>query len=485
MEESNLNLQEALHVLKKRKRLIFGCFFYTAVLTMLVSLLWSPTYEGESALRIKQSRGLNNSLLGDMVGTNSYSTKQLMSTYAEIIKSRTVVQGVIDEVYADKEKSKIPNYKNMVGRITTQPVKDTEILKVKVTASGADEAALVTNKLVDAFINRLTELVRTEQRTTRGFIGERLSNSRNELDKAEAALEEYKRQQKILTQEDETKALVERLSYFDKLAADNMVALNMAQARLATADAQLEGQDPGFVADNQTIQQYKTLIVEQEVKLVDLLQHYTDKHPQVVSTRKKIAELRASLSEEVIKAAGVRAPTTNKVFEGLLTSRIQTEVDVAAAQAQQVAIKKVLADSDKEMANLPAKERGLVRLLRDVNVAQEIYIMLAKRHEEARIAEVMESTDTQVVDVAVVPDRPIRPRVLFNTLIGALAGLFAGLGMAFVLECLNRNIKNAEDVEAYLKLPVLGNIPDFNGRVDAKLAWWKALKKWLMKKETH
>lgn len=475
MEESTIDLRDVLRILKKRRNLILRSFIGMAILALAVSLVWPKTYEGESALRVKQSKGLSDSLLGDVAGMSSLSAKQLMSTYAEILKSRTVVTAAIEQVYADKPTEEVPDYETFVKRITTQPVKDTEILKIKVTGRTPEEAALLTNTLVDTFNARMTELVRTQQRATRGFIGERLADSRKELEKAEAALQEYKSQQKILAPEEETKAIVAKLTDFDKLAASNKVALSMAQARLSTANTQLAGQDPGFVADNPTIQQYKTALVDQEVQLVDLLQRYTEKHPQVVSTRKKIAELRAGLANEADKVASVKAPSSNLVFQGLLTGKIQAEADLAAAQAQQSAIKKVLADSDKEVAGLPAKERGLVRLLRDVNVAQEIYVMLAKRHEEARIAEVMESTDTQVVDVAVVPEKPIKPRVLLNTIIGALLGLFGGLGMAFALEYLNRSIRTPEDVHAYLGLPVLGNIPDFDHSPEVKSGWFRNL----------
>ena len=67
-------------------------------------------------------------------------------------------------------------------------------------------------------------------------------------------------------------------------------------------------------------------------------------------------------------------------------------------------------------------------------MAQETYVMLAKRHEEARIAEVMEAMDVQLVDVASVPAKPIKPRVALNTLIGALLGLTVGVGLAFLRE---------------------------------------------------
>lgn len=462
MEETTIDLKEVLRILRKRKLLILRFFVGFLLVALAVSLSWPPTYESESALRVKQKKGLGDSLLGDLPTGSSSATKQLMSTYAEILKSRTVVNALIEEMYGEMPENKKPTYGAMLSRITTQPIKDTEILKVKVTAKDPQEAAKLTDTLVAIFNGRLTELVRTEQKAVRGFIGDRLGDSHKELEQAEIALEKYKSEQKILDPEEETKAFVDKISALDKLSATNKVAISAAQAKLSAAEGQLAGQNAGFIGDNPTVQKYRDSLVEQEVKLVELTQRYTEKHPEVIMTRNKIGEIRQGLQTEIQAVANNRAPSTNPVYMGLLTGRMQGEADLAAAAAQQQAIEKAMAEGEADMAKLPAKERGYVRLLRDTKVAQEIYVMLAKRHEEARIAEVMEATDVQLVDKAVVPDKPIKPKVVLNTLIGALLGLILGLGIAFAMEYINRSIRTDEDVQRYLGVPVLGRIPVFD-----------------------
>ena len=110
------------------------------------------------------------------------------------------------------------------------------------------------------------------------------------------------------------------------------------------------------------------------------------------------------------------------------------------------------------------------RVLRDALVAQEIYSMLAKRYEEARISEVMQPTDAQVVNPAVEPDQRIRPQRSLNVAIAAILGLFCGLGAAFFMEYMNRTIRTADDVKEYLGLPVLGAIPDIDKAGQARAA---------------
>ena len=146
----------------------------------------------------------------------------------------------------------------------------------------------------------------------------------------------------------------------------------------------------------------------------------------------------------------------------------------------------MLADGEAELAKLPTKEQGMGRVLRDALVAQEIYSMLAKRYEEARISEVMQPTDAQVVNPAVEPDQRIRPRRALNVAIAAILGLFCGLGVAFFLEYMNRTIRTADDVKEYLGLPVLGAIPDIDKAgqsravANGELAkTWQRLRGWL------
>ena len=471
MEETSIDLRDIWKTLKKRRRLIITIFLSAILLAGGGSFLIPPTYEAETNLRVKQSKGLADSLLADLP-TSVGTTKQLMSTYAEILKSRTVVESVIEKTQQDKEKT--PDYKSMLNRITTQPVKDTEILKVKVKAGSPEEAAEVANALVETFTDRLTELVRAEQSTVRKFIGERLKESKKELEQAENNLQKYKTQQQIVAPDEETKALVDRLANIDKLAAENKIALSTAQAKLSSAQSQLSKEKPGFVADSPLIQQHKGKLAELEVQLVSLTQNYSDKHPQVIAIRAAIEETRKKLNAEIAKVVNNEAASANPIHQGLLTSKLQAEAEIAAAMSQRQALAALSDEGSQELSQLPSKEQGLVRVMRDMTVAQEIYIMLAKRHEEARISEVMQPTDVQVIDVADVPERPVSPKKTLNVIIAAVLGLFIGVGIAFAFEYMNKTVRNAEDVEHYLGLPVLGNIPHFDSRSKRDdNTWWQ------------
>jgi polysaccharide chain length determinant protein (PEP-CTERM system associated) len=476
VEETSLDLRDIIRTLKKRRQVILYTFLIAVVAAIIISYSIPPTYEAETTLRIKQPKSLANSLLADLPVGNTGNTKQLMSTYAEILKSRTVVQAVIDKTQSDKKK--IPTYEDLLKVITTVPVKDTELLDIKVQARSAAEAELVANTLVDTFNERMTTLVRSEQTVIREFIGERLQESKKELEQSENVLQQYKTSEKIVAPADETKAMVDKLATVDKMAAENAVALASAQAKLHSANQQLGQEKDGFVADSPLIQQYKGKLADLEVQLVSLKQNYTDQYPQVLAVTAAITETKEKLNSEATRIVNAESPSMNPIHMGLLTGKIQSEAEIAAGTAQQEAIQKIIAAGGQELSTLPAKEQGLAKVMRDVAVNQEIYIMLAKRHEEARISEVMQPTDVQLIDSAISPEKPIKPNKTLNVIIAAILGLFIGTGLAFTLEYLNRTIRNADDVKHYLDLPVIGSIPDFNVNTSAPVPgiWGKITK---------
>lgn len=452
-----LDFRENFKTLKTHRKLILVITLLFTVAAATVSYSLPLVYEAEATLRVKQPNGLVSSL---WLEPGRGSTTLLMATYAEILKSRGVVQEVINKTQASQEP--LPTYANMVQRISTQPVKDTEILKIKATAKTPEEAQLVANTLTQVFQNRLMELARSEQTVVRKFIGDRLNQSKEELEKAELALQQYKTVNKITDTDVTTKTLVESLSSIKRLAADNAVNYAAAQGRLAYSKQQLADEKPSFIADNLLIQQHKGKLADLEVQLVMLEQKYTANHPSIAGIQAAIGETQRNLNQEISRVINSEASSINPIHQGFLQGRIMAEAELAAAYAQQQAISGIVRQSEQELGKLPVKVRELARAMRDVAVAQEVYVMLDKRYEEARIMEVMMPTDLQLIDAAALPEQPVGPMKVRNTIMGLVAGLVMGIILALLLDYFNRSIRTADDLKHYLELPVLGTIPHFD-----------------------
>lgn len=129
-EEITIDLLEIANILKRNAgniARVTGIFVVAAGVYLATA---TPVYESQALLRVKQPKGIGTSLLESMPMGNAMANTQLMNTYAEILKSRSVVVPVIQKTEQPNKEGKYPAYDAYVkGRITTAPFKDTEIMQ--------------------------------------------------------------------------------------------------------------------------------------------------------------------------------------------------------------------------------------------------------------------------------------------------------------------------------------------------------------------
>ena len=133
------------------------------------------------------------------------------------------------------------------------------------------------------------------------------------------------------------------------------------------------------------------------------------------------------------------------------------------------------------MKGLPEKERGYIQAKRDVDVAQDIYEMLSKRLEEAKVAEVMVPNEVQIVDAPTLPEKAIAPRKILILLGSAILGIILGclytLGQFFC----NRKVQSVQEINDILGIENLGVIPNHEEKEDEEpsnriVALWRKVR---------
>ncbi|WP_293986086.1 GumC family protein [uncultured Megasphaera sp.] len=462
MEEITIDLKDLFQVVMDHKKKIAAITAAFMIAGGAYLCIASPVYQSTSLLRIKQDKGLGDSLMSKVSGGNTLDDKQRMMTDAEILKSRNVVLPVIAATEEKDEDGKLPDYEGYVKKhIVTKPYKDTEILEVDVTGKDPETAQRANNLIIKGFMNRLTELSHDEQKRTREFLEQRLGASKEELGNAEDKLQQYQSANKMYSTDDQMKQLTDKLNIVDKAKAENQLDLETAQAGLKSVNEQLSSAGVA-IADSPAIQQYKTQLAQLEATKASYVGKYTDEHPKMQEINNQINSAKASLDEEISNIVSQQAPSSNTVQQGLLANKFKDEAAIAVAQSKKTALDQMDAQNDAIIASLPEKEQGFVRVKRDADVANEIYVMLAKRLEEAKVAEVMVPNEVQVVDWGTLPEKPIKPRKVLIMAIMTLLGLIVGMGTVIIQSLMYRKIRTAEDVEKELGLPVLGMIPDIN-----------------------
>jgi uncharacterized protein involved in exopolysaccharide biosynthesis len=466
-EEQTIELRELLAMLltniKKIASITVICIIFAGIYLLVVS----PTYQSETLLRIKQDQGIGSSLLDAMPGGNTSATQQRMSTYAEILKSRSVVEPVIKATEEVNEKGMYPSYDGYIKSVNTLPFKNTEILKLTVNAKSPEKAQLVAAKLVDSFLLRLSDLSRTEKKVTKNFVEERMLAAKKEMLENEDKLLKYKEKVHIITPDAQVAALGQRVELVDTQIAKTKLEIATSKATVEALNKQL-GDNKNAVASSAITDSFSKQLSDLELQKIEGLTKYTEKHPLMKRLDEKIAATKEQLQLEYDKIAAMKAPAANPIYQQMLGSKLQNAANIQIAKAKLTALDKLAKENDKKIEKLSKVEQGYLQVSRNAKVSQEIYIMLAKRLEEAKVAEVMVPNDVQVIDTPTLATAPIKPRKALTLVLAAILGLVISCGYVVINELMHRKIRTQEDIENYLGIPVLGVIPNEDSLEKAK-----------------
>ena len=454
--EQIIDVKDIAKILVRRRRTIINVTGICILLGAAYLVVTPSTYQSTAMLRIKQTQGLGNSVLSTDQGYSDTMARQLMNTDAEILKSRNVVEPVINEVEGDQ----VITYEEFVkSRIETKPYKETQLLQVSVTGRTPEKAQEANQLLIDTFLKRLADLSQVEQKATREFLQKRVVTAKEELSEAEQKLQQFQVDNKIYSTNDQMKGLTDKITLIDREKAQNKLDLETAQAALGSINADL-GSAGASIADSSTVQAYKSQLADLEARKASYVGKYTDSHPAMKEVNDQIAKAQAGLQQEIDAIVSQQAPSSNSAQQGLLADKFRNEAALAVAQSKEAALADLDKDNEDAMKALPEKERGYIQAKRDVDVAQDIYEMLSKRLEEAKVAEVMVPNEVQIVDAPTLPEKSIAPRRVLVMVASAIIGLVLGCLYTLVQSLRNRRVQTAKDVEDMLQVPMLGIIPN-------------------------
>ena len=107
----------------------------------------------------------------------------------------------------------------------------------------------------------------------------------------------------------------------------------------------------------------------------------------------------------------------------------------------------------------PDVEQDLLRLTRDLKVNTELYASLLNSSQQLRLVKEGKVGNVRIVDVAAVPERPVKPQRLTVLALAGVLGLVAGLALAFLRNGMRPGIKDPQDIEQRSGLNVFSTIP--------------------------
>ncbi|XAM40697.1 putative capsular polysaccharide biosynthesis protein YwqC [Terrisporobacter petrolearius] len=141
---------------------------------------------------------------------------------------------------------------------------------------------------------------------------------------------------------------------------------------------------------------------------------------------------------EIIKSKSVIASTINKLNLDMTYEDLSKAVSVTNVVNTQIIKISVQNENPRVAATI-------------CNTIPEIFSTEAQR--------IVKASGTEVVDRAIVPDKPIKPNKKMNILIAMVLGMMVSVFVIFLRQGLNTKIKEPKDIESKLGLPVFGIIP--------------------------
>jgi len=124
-------------------------------------------------------------------------------------------------------------------------------------------------------------------------------------------------------------------------------------------------------------------------------------------------------------------------------------------------IQQKIAEFEASIAALGESEAQAIersRLELSLIQSQQTYTNTMQSYEQVNLAEVETISNVVQVEIADAPEIPIRPRILMNTALASVVGAMMAVGSIFLIEALDDTIRNIDQVNQILKLPVLGMI---------------------------
>ncbi|MDP8255991.1 MAG: polysaccharide biosynthesis tyrosine autokinase [Candidatus Alcyoniella australis] len=314
----------------------------------------------------------------------------------------------------------------------------TNIIGVSYTSRDPLLAARVVNALVTIYRRQNIEQRSAEASQTLSFIQASLQVVQEQLDSSEDELQRFKSENGVMLLSSEAEALIEQLARFEaQLYEVRMRATEVQQV----LDHLLAGRAEQALTMLPAVQREDVVLSTHGIELAELVKQrrgllsvLTENHPEVRAVQAQIEQVQDNI-EQV-----------------LLSSRATL---LGRAQSLQGVVDDYLA----QLGQLPSTERDLASLARTRQVNEGIYTLLLQKREEARIAKAATVGNIRVIDSAIVPKVPVRPKVKLNLLMGLIVGLLAALGAAFLLEFVDDSIRTVEEVERLTGKPSYGTIP--------------------------
>jgi polysaccharide biosynthesis transport protein len=481
-DDDTIDLMELWRSITKRKWAILSFALLVGIVTAAVVLTLTPIYRATTVVMFETSKARVVSIEDVYAGVGQ--NREYLQTQLEILRSREVATRVVQalqlwdhpeydprldrrspvHLWADKAREALgmaepqePDTEWTTEQLTSAVVgpfrdavqvellRNSQIANVSVLSSDPALAARAANELARQYIENDLNARFEMTRQATNWLQERLSDLKTKLTQSERELQAFRDRTGIVSRSGEAQAgasgqlegLTSRLIEARVRRADAEAAYN--QVRNVPAGTDLS--EVPAVLRAASVSEAKRLVVDAERKFNEVAQRFGPEHPRHVAAKTDVDTARSNLKRQL----------------DTVVASLKREFDAAVMVERE--IERTLNQSRSSVQTLNRAEFQLGVLQREVEANREMYNMFMTRAKETTSTSDLQNPIARVVDPALVPLYPVKPRKTQIVAIALLLGLMVAVGASLLIDQLDKTLKTTDDPERKLGVPLLTTLP--------------------------
>ncbi|MFP1867114.1 tyrosine-protein kinase Wzc [Lonsdalea quercina] len=459
-KSDDVDLGRLLGTMLDNRWLIISVTTIFTVLGILYVLMATPIYRADALIQVEQDAG--DSLLKD-VSSMLPDAKPQSAAEIELIKSRMVIGKTVQDLSLDTEVEQkyFPGIGKGVARIINQKPGNIAISRLQVP--GILMNKMLTLEVLEGGRYRLTD-----------------SDGRVDITGKVGQLESRDRVS-ILVSDIEAPEGTE----FNVRKLDELTAINKTLNAMAVAD---KGKDTGVLSLTlEGVNPEKTQKILDSIANNYLQQNVERKSAEAAKSleflKGQLPIVRTSLDEAENKLnlfrqqndsvdlsleaksvldtiVGVESQLNELTFKEAEISKLYTKEHPAYRALMEK--RKTLEDErdklNKRVNSMPKTQQEILRLTRDVNVGQEVYVQLMNKQQELSINKASTVGNVRIIDSAMVEMSPVKPKKALMVLLSVILGSMVSVAFVVLKTVLHKGIENPEQLEE-LGVNVYASVP--------------------------
>ncbi len=325
-------------------------------------------------------------------------------------------------------------------------VRGTRLIGITATHTDPAFAAKVANGVVEGYVKQLADERAEIAQQANSYLNDEVARLKEKLRQSERALQNYREQAQSTSLEEKQNIVVAQLQELNAKVTEARTERMKLEAAVEHGNAWKEKAPDQLlsvvsVAGSPGVVEQQKRLAEMNADFANLKERYLEEHPRLIQARSQIEQGKAELNRAIVYAV-----------EGV-------EVALGIAKKTEESYAAALTEQEKKALALNKAAIEYKALDREVEADRTMLVTVLQRLQESDVTKRLNQGVVRLVEAAVPPERPAKPRTKLILAAAAVAGLLAGILLALVLNALDPSLKTVDQTERALGAHVLAAVP--------------------------